>query len=231
MDFVLVHGAYHGAWCWSLVEPELARRGHRVTSVELPISDPSAGLTTYRDTIIEAAAGCESPVVVGHSMSGAVIPLVAEARPVSGLVFLAAFIPSPGTSLDALRSAEPIETYRLTTREFEELGDGVWMLGENSARELFYHDLDDEASASAYRRLRPQSYGLFGEPSPLAGWPDVPSSYILCREDRCLDPAWSRTAARDRLGTTALEIDGGHSPFLTRPAELAQLLELAGSMS
>jgi hypothetical protein len=62
------------------------------------------------------------------------------------------------------------------------------------------------------------------ELTPLAAWPSVESDYIVCRDDHALNPAWGRTAARERLGIEAAEIDGSHSPFLTRPAELADSL-------
>jgi pimeloyl-ACP methyl ester carboxylesterase len=224
LDFVLIHGAYHGAWCWSRLADVLGEAGHTVVTVDLPISDPTAGLTTYRDTVVTASEGLAAPVVVGHSMGGVVVPLVAEARPVSHMVFLCAFLPVPGASVNDTRKSEPIETYDLQSRQFEDLGEGVWMVGPETARELFYHDAGDDLSDWAYARLRSQAYGVFSEPSPLRAWPDAPSSYILCREDRALDPEWSRSAARTRLGVEAIEIDGAHSPFLTRPEELAELL-------
>ena len=60
-------------------------------------------------------------------------------------------------------------------------------------------------------------------------WPGIPSAYITPRDDRATNPDWQRTAARDRMGVEAVEIDGGHSPMLSRPAELAEMLhELAG---
>jgi hypothetical protein len=63
------------------------------------------------------------------------------------------------------------------------------------------------------------------EITPLATWPQVESSSIVCRDDRALNPEWARVAARDRLGVAPIELDGAHSPFLTRPAELAQILD------
>ena len=168
VDFVLVHGAYHGSWCWGLVADELVQSGHRVVSMDLPIEDPAAGLLTYRDAVLEAAEGLEAPVVVGHSMAGAVIPLVAESRKVFRLVFLCAFVPWPGRSLNQLRASEPLETYRLTNVEFEDLGERVWRIGAATARELFFHDVPDELATWAQDLLRPQSYGVFDEKSPLA---------------------------------------------------------------
>lgn len=227
MDFVLVHGAYHGAWCWELVGRELTDRGHHVVAMDLPIDDPAAGLHDYRDAVLEAAAGLEKPIVVGHSMAGAVIPLVAASRPVSKLVFLCGFVPWPGRSLNQLRASEPVETYRLTTVDFEDLGNRVWAIGEGTALELFFHDVSDELASWAHKLLRPQAYAVFEEASPLRAWPEVASAYIVCGQDRALDPEWSRATARDRLGVTAIELSGGHSPFLGRPAELASALETA----
>ncbi len=63
------------------------------------------------------------------------------------------------------------------------------------------------------------------EPSPLAGWPAVPSSYLACRDDHATNPAWQRQVAAERLGVTAVELDGGHSPMLSRPAELSEVLD------
>ena len=61
MDFLLVHGAYHGPWCWSLLQPELIARGHTITVVDLPVSDPEAGATQYRDAVLDAAGTLEMP--------------------------------------------------------------------------------------------------------------------------------------------------------------------------
>ena len=230
VDFVLVHGAYHGSWCWDLVKDELTRRGHRVVTMNLPIEDPRADLLDYRDAVLEAADGLEAPVVVGHSMAGAVVPLVAASRPVSCLVFLCAFVPWPGRSLNQLRASEPLETYRLTNVDFEDLGDRVWMIGAATAHELFFHDVSDELASWAQPLLRPQSYRVFEQPSPLKAWPDARCVSILCDQDRALDPDWSRSTARDRLGVTAIELNCGHSPFLARPLELADALESAAEV-
>lgn len=226
MEIVLVHGAYHGAWCWELLVPELERYGHRVTAVDLPISDPSAGAERYASVVVEATAGLDKPMVVGHSMGGLVIPIVAAQRPVRRLVFLAAFLPIPGRSMNAQRQAEPIDgLVAPTTAEWTDLGDDVWSIGPRTATEIFFHDAPADVAAWAVARLRPQCYRVMSEPSPLVEWPRVPAEYVVCRDDRAANPAWGRQAARERLGVEAVEIDGAHSPFLTRPAELAAILD------
>lgn len=226
MDIVLVHGSYHGAWCWDLLVPELERRGHRTVAVDLPTADPGAGAAEYANVVIAAIESGSEPVLVGHSMGELVIPLVAAARPVRRLVFLAAMLPSPGKSTNDQRKAEPIDgLIPPTTAEWSDLGDDVWMVGPNTATELFFHDAPPDIAAWATARLRPQSYRVMNELTPLAAWPKVESDYIVCRDDRALNPAWGRTAAHERLGIEAAEIDGSHSPFLTRPAELAELID------
>jgi pimeloyl-ACP methyl ester carboxylesterase len=226
LDIVLVHGAYHGAWCWDFLTPELVRLGHRVTTVDLPISDPSLGAADYARTVAVAIEADSVPLVVGHSMGGLVIPLVPALRPVQRLVFLAAFLPRPGTSANDQRAVEAIDgRIALRTAEWTDLGDDVWMIGPNTATELFYHDAPTSAARWATQRLRPQAYRVLAETTPLASWPDVPMSSILCREDRSLNPEWARASAIERLGVTAIELPGGHSPFLTRPRDLANVLD------
>jgi len=225
MDFVLIHGSYHGAWCWDLVVPELERRGHRVAAADLPVSDPHATAPAYADAVIRAADGMYRPVVVAHSMAGLIAPLVAEQRPVSRLVFLAAMLPIPGVSINEQRGTEPIDGLEPpSVAEWTDLGDDLWMVGPTTARELFFHDAPEDVAAWAVERLRPQCYKVMAEPSPLRTWPSVDRSYIVCRDDRAVNPEWGRSAARDRLGVVPVEIDGSHSPFLTRPIELVDLL-------
>jgi pimeloyl-ACP methyl ester carboxylesterase len=210
------------------VVPGIHEAGHTATAVELPVSDPEGGLTEYRDAVLRAIDHLEAPVVVGHSMAGLVIPLVASARPVAGMVFLCAFVPEPGKSFGEMRKEQPMETYQLETSEFEDRGDNVWMVGPATARELFFHDVPDEVADRAYRRLRPQCYRWVSETCALESWPDTPSTVVACIDDRAISIDWCRRAAR-RLGTVAIELPGGHSPFLTRPEELAGVLGSASS--
>ena len=229
MHIVLVHGNFHGAWCWDLLTPELWARGHSVTTVNLPIEDPAAGASHYAGTVIEAIADAEQPeppVIVGHSMAGLVIPIVAGRVPVRRLVFLNALLPRPGMSANDQRAVEPIDgTAPSTTAEWADLGQDVWRVGPNTATELSFNDVPPDVAAWAIAQLRPQAYLVVNEVTPLTAWPEVPVSSIACRGDRAVNPDWVRQAARDRLGVEPIVLDGGHSPFLSRPAELAAVLD------
>jgi pimeloyl-ACP methyl ester carboxylesterase len=226
MDLVLVHGNYHGGWCWDFLAPELERRGHRVIAVDLPIGDPMAGAAAYADAVEADVRDLDDPVLIGHSMAGAVIPIVATRRHVRRLIFLAAMLPLPGVSINDQRASEAIDApITFETSEWTSLGDDVWAVGPNTATEVFFHDASPEQAAWAVARLRPQCYRVMSEPSPLSAWPDVDSRYVVCRDDRATNPDWGRMAARSRLGIEPVEIDGAHSPFLTRPIELAALID------
>ena len=230
MDIALVHGSYQDASCWEFLTPELERLGHRVITMDLPIGDPRLGAAAYADAVEAALPADSEPVLVGTSMSGLVIPIVAARRPVRRLIFLAAFLPVPGLSANEQRAAEPIDSpIRSAHAEWIDKGDDVWMVGPNTATERLWQDAKPAVARWAIQRLRPQCYRVMNEKTPLAAWPDVESRSIVCRDDRAINPDWVRSSSLLRIGTTAVEIDGGHSPFLTRPAELARLLDtLAG---
>ncbi len=206
--------------------PELERLGHRVTAVDLPISERGRGASDYADAVIAGSDWADAPVLIAHSMSGLVAPIVASRREVRRLIFIAAFLPKPGLSAMDQRAAEPIDPpVQPTTSEWIDHGDGLWSVGPNTAREIFMQDASDDVAAWALPQLRPQFYGVMSEVTPLVEWPAVTSEYVVCRDDHATSAEWGRRAALERLGVTATEIDGGHSPMLTRPTELATMLD------
>jgi pimeloyl-ACP methyl ester carboxylesterase len=218
--FALVHGSCQDAWVWHKVAPLLRAEGHGVVAMDLPLADPNAGASEYADALRRALATLEEPpILVGHSMAGMVIPVVASRRPVELLVFLAAAIPKLGKSLlDRLRGEEC------------DMFQPDWP-GKDPSRnrqhalDYLFHDCDRTLAEEAIAHLRPQaSNRVATEPPPLEKWPAVPSQSIVCAEDRTLNPAWSREASRRLLGVEAIEIPGGHCPFLSRPDLLAASL-------
>ena len=98
--FALVHGAWHGAWCWERLTPEVEALGHRVITMELPVDDSSASFEDYADVVCAAVADVDGDelVLVGHSLAGHTVPLVAARRPIRRLVYLCALVPIPGQS-------------------------------------------------------------------------------------------------------------------------------------
>lgn len=223
--FVLVHGGWHGAWCWDEQIRALTARGHTATAVTLPSNDLESGAEAYADVVAEAVQTPGEDVVVGHSLAGLAIPLVPERVAIRSLVFLAALLPEPGRSWrDQLGTSRPMAQWfydsALPHQQRDELGRTYWP--EDVAAQLFFHDCPD--ALGAVRMLRTQSPSPITEPTPLSKFPDVPMQYIGCRGDRAVSGSWSADAARARLGTDVTWIDGSHSPFLARPDLLADLL-------
>jgi hypothetical protein len=90
---------------------------------------------------------------------------------------------------------------------------------------MFYGDLDDQTARSAWQRLRAMGLSAFTQPCPIDAWPDVPATYVLMTEDEAVGQDWSRRVAAGRLGAPVIELPGSHSPFYSRPRELARLLD------
>ena len=223
--FALVHGAWHGAWCWDLLAKELEDRGHRAVAMDLPCEDLNAGTMEYADAVIAALHAVDDDVVVvGHSLAGLTIPVVAMRRPVRRQVYLCALLRAPGLSM-ADRSEDnadmgPPDFGASVTRH----DDGSTSVPRDAALQFLYQDCPREQADAAAARLRRQAGVLWEEAAPYAEWPDTEYSYILCRDDRAISPAWSRREAQVLLGLTPVELEGSHSPMLSRPAELADLL-------
>ncbi|MFT3866536.1 MAG: alpha/beta hydrolase [Solirubrobacterales bacterium] len=223
--FGLVHGGMHGAAHWERLRPELDVRGHESLVVDLPCEDAEATLDDYREAALAAFADAPDDVLlVGHSFGGTTIPLVAERRPVAKLIFLCAVFPNLGRSL-VESAAERPGMVPPTSPTGRPHGEGRVLAPHEEARAAFYHDCDEAEVAWAVARLRPQGTATQHEVWPLEAWPDVPAHYIYGREDRCVSAGWVEREMEGLLGTPPLPLDGSHSPFLARPAELADLLD------
>jgi pimeloyl-ACP methyl ester carboxylesterase len=211
---VLIHGAGDSAFYWHLLAPELRARGHEVVAVDLPCDDESAGLSEYTDTVVEASRDRTELVLVAQSFGGFTAPLVCARVPVELMVLVAGMVPLPGEKAEDWWANTG---YEQAAREQEH--------DAHDEIAVFYHDVSPELAAEALSRGRDQAETPGLEPSPLDAWPDVPTRYLLCRDDRLFPADWMRGVVRERLGITPDEIDGGHCPALSRPRELAERLE------
>ena len=206
--FVFIPGAGDVGWYWHLVEAELRARGHDTVAPDLPCDDDAAGLPEYADTVVGAIGDRTDLIVVAQSFGGFTAPLVCPRVAVKLLVLVAPMIPAPG---------EAPADYWINTRYDEE--------PRGQYDDVFYQDVPPDLVAEARQRTRAQSEARMAEPSPLKAWPDVPTRVVICREDRLFPTGFLRRIARERLGITPDEIDGGHAPALSRPHDLANRLE------
>ena len=224
--FVLVHGAWGGAWCWDLLVPDLERRGHRTIAVELPCADPDATFEDYAAVACRSVPdGVDDVVLVGHSLGGHTVARAAMRGRFARLIYLCALVPEPGRSmLDQARDRDGMldPAYLAGLGPADGAGRRSWV-DEQVAREILYHDCTAEVAHWAFEQFRPQASGLYAVPCPLTDLPTTTSTYILTTGDRLVSPDWSRRAAA-RLAAEVIELPGGHSPMFARPAELADVL-------
>lgn len=235
--YVFIHGGGDVGWTWHLVEAELRARGHRTVAVDLPIEDDAAGLPEYADAVVAAVGdpGDGELIVVAHSLGGLTAPLVCERLPVDLLVLLAAMVPLPGE-----RPGDWWAATGYTDLPAPEADGGPEAAGDRGDQARpddggddpdeetiasFLHDLPRPLAEEALRRGRGQSDTPMLAPHPLAAWPDVPTRFLIARDDRFFPAAFLHRVVRERLGIDADEIPGSHGVALSRPRELAERLE------
>jgi pimeloyl-ACP methyl ester carboxylesterase len=230
---VLVHGAWHGAWCWARVVPALADRGVEVVAIDLPGhgSDPDTLADLYGDAarVVETLDALTGPaVLVGHSYGGAVVTEAGDHPMVRRVVFLAALVLDAGEScMEA--AVNEAETAGISWEEgpnlaegFELDDDGTVRLDRGVARACLYNDCDEETAAWALDRLGPHPLHNLEQQARRVAWRAKESTYVVCADDAAVHPGLQRVLAR--RCSTAVEWPTGHSPFLSRPDLVVEFL-------
>lgn len=218
--FALIHGGGDVGWSWHLVVAELRARGHEAVAPDLPANDDSLTLEDYADAVVAAVGDRQDVIVVGHSFGGFTAPLVAERLSADALVLLAGMIPAPG---------EPPEKWWDATGygpavAAQAARDGG-LTGHDDPHVSFYHDVPRDLADDALSRERAHpSQAAMSAPWPLSEWPDVPTRFVVCADDRFFPARFLRELARERLGIEADEVPGSHCAMLSHPVELADVL-------
>ena len=224
--FVLVHGGGHKGWHWHLLRPWLAELGHETIAPDVPMDEPDAGAGDWAAAVVAALASAGYPddvILVGHSLAGLAIPLVAASIPVRRMVFLCANVPVPGLPYQEYLNEHP-DAVIMPPISLD--AQGRLSLSWPDARRLYYGDCEEAVAKQAWEHLVPSAaLTAFAEKCPLAAWPESEASYILCTEDQIIGPDWSRQVSLNRLGGPAIELPGSHSPMLSRPRRLADVLD------
>lgn len=233
--FLLVHGAFHGAWCWVRLTPKLEARGHRVVAFDLPSlgDDPTpiadVSLDLWATRVIENIEACPEPVIlVGHSLAGVVVASVAERVPerVRLLVYLAAFLPRDGDSIASL-SASPAARKETGPSPFTRSADGLSFSAKAElAGERFYSRSPAEDIDFAIQRMRPQAYSVQRQAVALTDdrYGRVPRVYIECLEDDIISLALQRDMVAKAGVREVVSLPTDHSPFFSAPDLLADVL-------
>ena len=219
MDFVLVHGTTQSSAAWERVAGSLTERGHRAVAVDLPVDQPDLLADDYARIAAEQVADdVRDPVVVAHSGGGLVLTALGKRLRARHLVWLAAVIPDFAGGRSLLDQINEDLTGMFGTEWPQWEGEDP-----TEAAYFLFHSCDLATLRWALGTLRTwRPVAAYGEPAGQAS--DVPSTYVLPRDDRTLTPTWMRAAARERLGAAPVEIDGDHCPHVAYSELVATIL-------
>jgi pimeloyl-ACP methyl ester carboxylesterase len=233
--FVLVHGAWHGAWCWRDVVRELESRGHAVEAVDLPghgenpAAPGSVGFDEYVDTVCAAVARAPRPLVlVGHSLGGLPITQAAERLPerIDLLAYVAAFLPADGQALRDLTATDHEDSLIVKNLVVDRVA-GTSRVDAAALRETFYGECDPADAEWAERQLVPESLRALSEPVRITSGRGggVPRMYVEALRDRAVTVRKQRAMQAAVPCGLVRTLEADHSPFLSAPLELSACLE------
>lgn len=229
---VLIHGAWHGAWCFSALQQELDRRG--VPSYALDLPGHGASVENLRDLAGDAEAVCDflqvlaergitDPVLVGHSYGGAVISqAAASGLAVDSLVYLAAFALQAGESVMSTLATFPHHEVALGSA-IQMGDDGTSILDPSAARLALYGSCDESTIDAAVSRLTPQPMATMVQALTDSALGRIYSTYVVCSQDQAVHPAHQEIMALRCSNSITLDTD--HSPFISMVNETADIIE------
>lgn len=235
--FVLVHGAWHGAWCWNKVVPLLRERGHQVTAVDLPGRwlKPSemASITAddYVKVVEQVVRNSDRPVVlVGHSLGGATVSMVAEicSTQIRRSVYLSAFMVPNGNSVGSIASSD--KGTLIPRAVVRDAATNTSTVNPAFAREVFYGDCSTEDVRVALQLVSPEPGVMNRHQLKLSSqaYGKVERAYIECTLDRAISIEAQREMQAASPCRSVITLEASHSPFLSKPVEVADaLLQLA----
>lgn len=236
--YVLVHGAWQAPYVWDVVRADLEKKGNNVIVVELPghgkdqTPTHMLSLDVYRDKVIEAMSKVDGKVIlVGHSMGGMVITDVAEKAPskISKLVYIGAFLPASGQALTDLAYADPDS--KLGPTLVPSADQLTLDVKKESLTYLFIHDGSKANQELVVRNYRAEPAIPFANKVTLtdANFGAVDKVYIKTLQDIVISPGLQDRMIKAAGIKTILEVNSSHSPFLSQPHTVSELLMKIGS--
>ena len=208
-SILLVHGAWHGAWCWNLVEKELKNKGVDVRSLDLPFTGVNDDIASVSNALKDID---NEVILLGHSYGGIVISSAAEAKEnVDQLIYLSAILLEPGESMQLDGSKIQIDVDENLMSEVK----------KSSVIPAFYGDVDPKLAKDSIELLRPFPI-VSGSQGIGEAWREKHSTYIVCQEDKAIPPELQYVMAKK--ANRIIEWQCGHSPFLSKPKLVIDLL-------
>ena len=233
--FLLVHGAWHGAWCWERLTPLLEARGHKVVAPDLPGmgEDPTpledVSVEQWSEFIASAARRQDEPVIlVGHSRAGIVVSQAGEyaRESIAALVYLAAFLVPNGKTLEGVMRQIPARPESAGSLVMN-ADDTTSRIADDAVQRVFFNTTRPDLVERAKQLVGAEPMRSFTTPAHLtdARWGSIPRYYIECTEDRAIAPALQRMMQEKLPCRRAFQLSTDHSPFYSAPEALTECLD------
>lgn len=232
-SYILIHGAWHGAWCWDKVIPLLQQQGHTAIAIDLPAHGKdftpvgNVSLQLYADKICNVVSHQLEPVIlVGHSLGGISITQAAEqcSSNIRKLVYLSGFLLPNGVA--RLGYGSDIEGSLLDANKIMSEDKASVSFNPAGLKETFYHDCYAEDIAKATKLIRPEP--IAGIVTPIhytaENFGHIPRVYIECLQDRAIPPALQKRMYTETPVAQLVTMDTSHSPFFSAAEELVEHL-------
>jgi pimeloyl-ACP methyl ester carboxylesterase len=218
-NIVLVHGAFADGSGWRGVYDDLNARGYRVAIVQIPLTSFADDVAATRRIL----ARQDGPtILVGHSYGGSVITEAGTEANVAGLVYVSALAPDIGESTgDQFAEIPAPPEFVIETGP-----DGFGFVNSALFKAGFAGDTTDADAAFLRDSQVPINMAIFGERLTQAAWRTRPSWAVLATQDRAIDPRLLRQTA-ERINAQIVEVEASHVPFITRPREVADVIDQA----
>ena len=231
--FVLIHGAWHGAWAFADIVPRLEAAGHEAIAIDLPGHGLDATpvdeitLDTYAKRVIEVIDERDEKVIlVAHSLGGGTATLVSEMRAdaIEAVVYVAAFMPRTGETLLSLAASD--EQAQVYPNLIFDKAPSLSFFSRDAARTVFYPDVPEVVARRAILRLNSQPLAPYGHVFSLTAehYGAVPRYYIKTLQDLAVTPHLQQRMIDASPPQEVVEVNSGHSPFLANPDEFVEKL-------
>ncbi len=214
---VIVHGAFADGSDWGKVVPLLQAEGIKVTVVQNPLTSLADDVAATQRVLNNQD---NDVVLVGHSWGGTVISQAGTDKKVRSLVYVAAFAPDAGQATKDLGKEYPAPS---GVKEIAADKNGFLYMTPQGMASGFAQDLPPEQTAVMAATQGPIRASAFDDKTSVAAWKGKPSSYVVAREDRMIQPDLQRAFAR-KIGAEMTEVDASHVPQQSRPADVAKVI-------
>lgn len=219
---LLVHGAWHGSWCWTPVRELLESAGREVRTVENPTANaPDSGSQGVADDVAVVSQAIDAidgeVIVVAHSYGGIPATIAAVSPKVSHILYIAAFALDESESLLGAVGGEYPDWWDVQGQLV------VAGTPEHRPVDLFYADVEQSLADSSTAKLSPQSLRSFTDPVTTVAWRDRPTSYLVTEQDAVV-PVFAQDAMAERSESTIHRLPTSHSPFLSQPQAVADII-------